>query len=122
MKRVILIFWQLLVAFLLLSIATTKAQDTDYRIIFSDAEYYFLYNDFAEALPLYQKKMCIRDRLKTVDIIKDLTRDLDFDLQRDLSSMNRVVDHKSDSVAVIPQPMAVTPDTVEEKTKPIRCV
>ena len=57
MKRVILIFWQLLVAFLLFSIATTKAQETDYRTIFSDAEYYFLFNDFAEALPLYQKAL-----------------------------------------------------------------
>lgn len=67
-----------------------------------------------EAKPVHEQ-----EQLKTVDIIKDLTRDLDFDLQRDLSSMNRVVDHKSDSVAVIPQPMAVTPDTGEEKTKPI---
>jgi outer membrane protein OmpA-like peptidoglycan-associated protein/tetratricopeptide (TPR) repeat protein len=27
----------------------------DYRTIFTDAEYYFLFNDFPEALPLYQK-------------------------------------------------------------------
>lgn len=60
-----------------------------------------------------------QEQLKTIDIIGDLTKDLNFDLQRDLSSMNRLAEHKSDSVAVIPQPMAVTLDTGEEKTKPV---
>jgi outer membrane protein OmpA-like peptidoglycan-associated protein len=31
------------------------AQELDFRGVFSDAEYYFLYNDFQEALPLYKQ-------------------------------------------------------------------
>lgn len=33
----------------------SKAQDVDYRTTFSDAEYYFLFQDHREALPLYLK-------------------------------------------------------------------
>jgi outer membrane protein OmpA-like peptidoglycan-associated protein/tetratricopeptide (TPR) repeat protein len=34
---------------------SSYTQVTDYKTSFSDAEYYFLFNDFAEALPLYLK-------------------------------------------------------------------
>ncbi|MDY0201889.1 MAG: OmpA family protein [Tenuifilaceae bacterium] len=34
---------------------TVFSQDSDYKTIFADAEYYFLFNDVKEALPLYLK-------------------------------------------------------------------
>ncbi len=40
---------------LLLISAKIFAQPVDHKAIFADAEYYFLYQDFEEALPLYQK-------------------------------------------------------------------
>ncbi len=42
----------------LISIATSAStQDLDYRTSFTDAEYYFLFNDFQEALPLYLRAL-----------------------------------------------------------------
>lgn len=40
---------------LLLVSANLFAQPVDHKTVFADAEYYFLYQDFEEALPLYQK-------------------------------------------------------------------
>lgn len=43
------------------TIGSAQAQnDEDYRITFTDAEYYFLFNDFQEALPLYQKALQLK--------------------------------------------------------------
>ncbi len=40
-----------------MGINSTQAQESDYKTTFTDAEYYFLFNDFQEALPLYQKAL-----------------------------------------------------------------
>lgn len=44
-----LIFW------FVFSTLSVKSQEFDYKTTFADAEYYFLFNDAREALPLYQK-------------------------------------------------------------------
>ncbi len=40
---------------IILAFASTKAQNTDFKTTFTDAEYYFMFQDYREALPLYLK-------------------------------------------------------------------
>ncbi len=55
-KRRIIKYLSIFVAITpLLFCGVSSAQDTELRAAFTDAEYYFLYNDHAEALPLYMK-------------------------------------------------------------------
>ncbi len=57
MNRVNPLYWLLLIVFQFSTLSLLRAQEMDYRTTFTDAEYYFLFNDFAEALPLYKKAL-----------------------------------------------------------------
>lgn len=57
-----LVLWRVLTTCILLTITSSSivAQDSDYKMVFTDAEYYFLFNDFQEALPLYQRALSLK--------------------------------------------------------------